>query len=210
MRTSSRPDRPPADRSLNAALPRLGRVASPATYRPAPGSIPDSPGVYRFRDENRRVIYVGKAKSLRSRLSSYFQDTSNLHPRTLAMVTSGAAVEWTVVNTEVEALQLEHFDQGVRSALQRPLPRRQVVSEPCGDVVRGVPAPDGDARCQAQGGALLRAVLQWAIRETLDLLLRVFPASHVATAYSRRAKVTVPAGLHRQVLRPLRRARDRG
>ncbi|HJR37720.1 MAG TPA: GIY-YIG nuclease family protein, partial [Nocardioidaceae bacterium] len=76
-------------------------MADPSTYRPAPGSIPASPGVYRFRDEHRRVVYVGKAKNLRARLTSYFQDLANLHPRTATMVTTAASVEWTVVNTEV-------------------------------------------------------------------------------------------------------------
>src|SRR6478672_2921232 len=83
-------------------------VRDPASYRPAPGSIPDQPGVYKFRDEHGRVIYVGKAKSLRSRLSSYFQDTFSLHPRTQTMVRTAGSVEWTVVSTEVEALQLEY------------------------------------------------------------------------------------------------------
>jgi excinuclease ABC subunit C len=83
-------------------------VADPSTYRPAPGTIPDNPGVYKFRDQHRRVIYVGKAKSLRSRLSSYFADVATLHPRTRQMVTTAASVEWTVVKTEVEALQLEY------------------------------------------------------------------------------------------------------
>ncbi|OOK65063.1 GIY-YIG catalytic domain protein [Mycobacterium kansasii] len=83
-------------------------MPDPATYRPAPGSIPVEPGVYRFRDAHGRVIYVGKAKSLRSRLTSYFADVAHLHPRTRQMVTTAAKVEWTVVNTEVEALQLEY------------------------------------------------------------------------------------------------------
>jgi excinuclease ABC subunit C len=83
-------------------------VADPSTYRPAPGEIPVDPGVYRFRDAAKRVIYVGKAKSLRPRLSSYFQDIAGLHPRTATMVTTAASVEWTVVTTEVEALQLEY------------------------------------------------------------------------------------------------------
>ena len=87
---------------------RLDRVPDPATYRPAPGSIPVEPGVYRFSDQYGRVIYVGKAKSLRSRLTSYFADIAGLHPRTRQMVTTAAKVEWTVVNTEVEALQLEY------------------------------------------------------------------------------------------------------
>ncbi|HZP14663.1 MAG TPA: GIY-YIG nuclease family protein, partial [Nocardioides sp.] len=83
-------------------------MANPQSYRPAPGEIPTEPGVYRFRDATGRVIYVGKAKSLRPRLSSYFQDIGNLHPRTATMVTSAASVDWTVVGTEVEALALEY------------------------------------------------------------------------------------------------------
>ena len=74
----------------SGATPRVGDVADPSTYRPRPGEIPVEPGVYRFRDAHGRVIYVGKAKSLRSRLSSYFQDISALHPRTRTMVTTGA------------------------------------------------------------------------------------------------------------------------
>ena len=65
-------------------------MPDPSTYRPAPGSVPDEPGVYRFSDERGRVIYVGKARNLRARLSSYFQDLANLHARTQAMVTSAA------------------------------------------------------------------------------------------------------------------------
>ncbi len=83
-------------------------MADPATYRPAPGEIPVEPGVYRFRDAQGRVIYVGKAKSLRARLNSYFQDVAGLHERTARMVTTAASVDWTVVTTEVEALQLEY------------------------------------------------------------------------------------------------------
>ncbi|HEX2894164.1 MAG TPA: GIY-YIG nuclease family protein, partial [Marmoricola sp.] len=83
-------------------------MADPSTYRPRQGSIPTRPGVYRFRDKDGRVVYVGKAKNLRARLSSYFQDVANLHPRTATMVTTAASVEWTVVATEVEALQLEY------------------------------------------------------------------------------------------------------
>src|SRR5256714_15186498 len=83
-------------------------MADPCTYRPGPGMVPDEPGVYRFLDEHGRVIYVGKAKGLRSRLNSYFADLSAMHPRTRQMVTTAASVEWTVVSTEVEALQLEY------------------------------------------------------------------------------------------------------
>ncbi|MGO1925186.1 MAG: GIY-YIG nuclease family protein, partial [Brachybacterium tyrofermentans] len=83
-------------------------MADPSTYRPERGTIPVRPGVYRFRDEHGRVIYVGKAKNLRQRLSNYFQDLSVLHERTRRMVTTAASVEWTVVGTEVEALTLEY------------------------------------------------------------------------------------------------------
>ena len=83
-------------------------MADPVTYRPETGSIPESAGVYRFRDENDVVIYVGKARSLRSRLNSYFADVHSLHPRTYAMVNSASRVDWVTVANEVEALQVEY------------------------------------------------------------------------------------------------------
>ncbi|MEU6667285.1 excinuclease ABC subunit UvrC [Streptomyces sp. NPDC046727] len=152
-------------------------MADPSSYRPRPGEIPDTPGVYRFRDEHRRVIYVGKAKSLRQRLANYFQDLANLHPRTRTMVTTAASVEWTVVSTEVEALQLEYswikeydprFNVKYRDDKSYPylavtmneqFPRVQVMR---GHKKKGVRyfGPYGHA---------------WAIRDTVDLLLRVFP-----------------------------------
>ena len=76
-------------------------MADPSTYRPRTGTIPESPGVYRFRDSGGRVIYVGKAKSLRSRLNSYFADPWTLHPRTQQMVTTAVGVDWVTVATEV-------------------------------------------------------------------------------------------------------------
>src|ERR687887_2785714 len=153
-------------------------MADPSSYRPKPGQIPDSPGVYKFRDEHRRVIYVGKAKSLRSRLSSYFQDLAHLHPRTATMVTTAASVEWTVVTTEVEALQLEYnwikeFDPrfNVRYRDDKSYP------------VLAVTLPDEYPRLHVYRGPRRKGVRYfgpyahaWAIRETLDLLLRVFPA----------------------------------
>src|SRR3954462_4232303 len=93
---------------LSVQVRRVDPVPAPSTYRPAPGAIPTSPGGYRFRDERGRVVYVGKAKNLRARLTSPLQDLVTLHPRTATMVTSAASVEWTVVNAEVEALQLEY------------------------------------------------------------------------------------------------------
>jgi excinuclease ABC subunit C len=153
-------------------------VADPSTYRPAPGTIPEEPGVYRFRDAAGRVIYVGKAKSLRSRLNSYFADLSLLHARTRQMVTSAASVEWTVVTTEVEALQLEYnwikeFDPrfNVRYRDDKSYPVLAVTLHeefPRLHVYRG-PRRKG----VRYFGPFAHA---WAIRETLDLLTRVFPA----------------------------------
>ncbi|MFI2369510.1 excinuclease ABC subunit UvrC [Streptomyces sp. NPDC018833] len=152
-------------------------MADPSSYRPKPGQIPDSPGVYRFRDEHRRVIYVGKAKSLRQRLANYFQDLAGLHPRTRSMVTTAASVEWTVVSTEVEALQLEY------SWIKEYDPRfnvkyRDDKSYPYLAVTLNEEFP----RVQVMRGAKRKGVRYfgpyahaWAIRETVDLMLRVFP-----------------------------------
>ncbi|MFE4060550.1 excinuclease ABC subunit UvrC [Streptomyces sp. NPDC059096] len=152
-------------------------MADPSSYRPKPGQIPDSPGVYKFRDEHRRVIYVGKAKSLRQRLASYFQDLAGLHPRTRTMVTTAASVEWTVVSTEVEALQLEY------SWIKEFDPRfnvkyRDDKSYPSLAVTLNEEFP----RVQVMRGAKKKGVRYfgpyghaWAIRETVDLMLRVFP-----------------------------------
>jgi excinuclease ABC subunit C len=149
----------------------------PADYRPEPGSIPTQPGVYRFRDARGRVIYVGKAKNLRARLSSYFQDIGNLHQRTAAMVTTGASVEWTVVNTEVEALQLEYswikeFDPrfNVKYRDDKSYPWLAVT---VGDEFPRVMVGRGAKRKGTRYfGPYSHA---WAIRETVDILLRVFP-----------------------------------
>ncbi|GGR71203.1 UvrABC system protein C [Streptomyces humidus] len=152
-------------------------MADPSSYRPKPGQIPDSPGVYRFRDEHRRVIYVGKAKSLRQRLANYFQDLAGLHPRTRTMVTTAASVEWTVVSTEVEALQLEY------SWIKEYDPRfnvkyRDDKSYPYLAVTMNEEYP----RVQVMRGHKKKGVRYfgpyahaWAIRDTVDLLLRVFP-----------------------------------
>ncbi len=164
-------------------------MTNPAAYRPAPGEVPDSPGVYRFRDPSGRVVYVGKAKSLRSRLASYFQDLSGLHQRTATMVTTASSVEWTVVSTEVEALQLEY------SWIKEFDPRfnvkyRDDKSYPYLAVTMGEEFP----RVQVMRGAKRRGTRYfgpythaWAIRETVDLLLRVFPVRTCSTGVFKRA-----------------------
>ncbi|CAM3475578.1 excinuclease ABC subunit UvrC [Kibdelosporangium persicum] len=134
--------------------------------------------MYKFRDSGGRVIYVGKAKSLRGRLNSYFADVSGLHPRTAQMVTTAASVEWTVVATEVEALQLEYnwikeFDPrfNVRYRDDKSYP------------VLAVTLNEEFPRLHVYRGTRRKGVRYfgpyahaWALRETLDVLLRVFPA----------------------------------
>ncbi|MGL6236659.1 MAG: excinuclease ABC subunit UvrC [Segniliparus sp.] len=146
--------------------------------RPAAGTIPTEPGVYRFRDPSGQVIYVGKAKNLRARLSNYFQDLYALAPRTRQMVTTAATVEWTVVATEVEALQLEfnwikEFDPrfNVRYRDDKSYP------------MLAVSLNEEYPRLFVYRGARRKGVRYfgpyshvWAIRNTVDLLTKVFPA----------------------------------
>ncbi|MCP3756681.1 excinuclease ABC subunit UvrC [Streptomyces sp. TBY4] len=170
-------------------------MADPSSYRPEPGQVPDSPGVYRFRDEHRRVIYVGKAKSLRQRLANYFQDLAGLHPRTATMVTTAASVEWTVVSTEVEALQLEYswikeYDPrfNVKYRDDKSYPSLAVTMNedyPRVQVMRG-PKKKGVRYFGPYGHA-------WAIRETVDLMLRVFPVRTCsAGVFKRSAQIGRP------------------
>lgn len=152
-------------------------VTDPASYRPAPGSVPTTPGVYRFRDPHGRVVYVGKAKNLRARLQNYFQPLHSLHPRTRAMVTTASSVEWTVVRNEVEALILEH------TWIKEFDPRFNVVfkddkSYPFLAVTMNEMYP----RMQVMRGERRKGVRYfgpyakaWAIRETVDSLLTVVP-----------------------------------
>lgn len=164
-------------------------MTNPASYRPEPKSIPTAPGVYRFRDPGGRVIYVGKAKDLRARLASYFQDLTALHQRTATMVTTAASVEWTVVETEVEALQLEY------SWIKEFEPRfnikyRDDKSYPWLAITFNEEYP----RVMVGRGAKRKGVKYfgpyshaWAIRETVDLLLRVFPMRSCSSGVFKRS-----------------------
>ncbi|MFL6288137.1 MAG: excinuclease ABC subunit UvrC [Actinomycetes bacterium] len=161
----------------------------PAHYRPAPGSVPDQPGVYRFLDADGRVVYVGKAKSLRSRLAQYFLDPDGLHPRTRSMVWAASSVTWTVVATEVEALQLEYawikefdprFNVKYRDDKSYPFLAVSVGEEfPRAQVMRG-----SKRKGVRYFGPYSHA---WAIRETLDQLLRVFPIRSCSAGVFKRA-----------------------
>jgi excinuclease ABC subunit C len=152
-------------------------VRSAVDYRPTSGSIPDQPGVYRFSDAQGRVIYVGKAKSLRSRLNSYFADPVSLHSRTRSMVETAAKLDWTVVRNEVEALQLEYswikefdprFNVKYRDDKSYPWLCVTLAEEYPRVMVGRGPKRKGNRYFGPYSHA-------WAIRETVDLVLRVFP-----------------------------------
>ena len=172
--------------------PRLGTMADPSTYRPRPGSIPTDPGVYRFSDRYGQVIYVGKAKNLRQRLNSYFADLGSLHFRTQSMVTSAAKVEWTVVQNELEALQLEYtwikqYDPrfNVKYRDDKSYPWLAVTwSDEFPRVFVGRGAKRKGWRYFGPYGQA------WAIRETVDLLLRVFPMRSCSTGVFNNARAT--------------------
>ena len=148
-----------------------------STRAARPAGVPDRPGVYRFRDADGRVIYVGKAKSLRSRLGSYFADPATLHPRTRSLMEAACDVDWTVVASEVEALQLEYawikeFDPrfNVRYRDDKSYPYLAITmgeEYPRALVTRGA-----KRKGTRYFGPYAHA---WAIRGTLDALLRVFP-----------------------------------
>ena len=158
-------------------------------YRPRPGEIPTSPGVYRFRDAERRVLYVGKAKNLRARLSNYFAPLRTLHERTRRMVTTAASVEWTVVGSEVEALQLEitwinEFKPpfNVRFKDDKSYPYLAVTlgdEAPRAVVTRNRKIPG--ARYFGPYPKM------WAINDTLEILLKLFPIRTCKDSDYRRA-----------------------
>jgi excinuclease ABC subunit C len=145
--------------------------------RPKPEAIPDGPGVYLFKDADGRVIYVGKAISLRKRTASYFQQRHNLHPRTAAMVEASATLEWVLVSGEVEALQLEY------NLIKQHRPRYNVryrddKTYPWLAVTVGeeIPRPRVERGRKRKGTRYFGPYTHaYAIRETLDLLLRTFP-----------------------------------
>jgi excinuclease ABC subunit C len=159
-------------------------------FRPAAGTIPTDPGVYRFHDAQGRVIYVGKARNLRARLSSYFQDPIGMHPRTASMVATAVDVDWVVVGTEVEALTLEfawikEFDPrfNVRFRDDKTYPYLAVTTGeeyPRVSVVR-----EAKRKGTRYFGPYAHA---WAIRGTVDELLKVFPIRSCRDGVFRRAK----------------------
>ena len=165
-------------------------MAEPSSYRPAPGEIPTDPGVYRFRDADGRVIYVGKAKNLRNRLNSYFASPETLRPKTYAMVHTAASVEWTVVASEMESLHLEYtwikeyaprFNIAFRDDKSYPY-----LAVTVNDVYPRAMVTRGERRKGVRYFGPYSQV--WAIRETLDALLTVFPVRTCTNGVFQRAK----------------------
>ncbi len=156
---------------------RAASTLGGVVQRPPAGTIPDAPGSYQFKDREGRVIYVGKARSLRSRLSNYFQDARSLPPRTAAMVAAAETVEWIQVRNEVEALMLEN------TLIKQHQPRFNVrLRDDKSYPFLAVTVSDDWPRPMVMRGRKRKGVRYfgpyghaYAIRETLDLLLRTFP-----------------------------------
>jgi excinuclease ABC subunit C len=165
-------------------------MANELSFRPKTGEIPTQPGVYRWLDSNGRVLYVGKAKNLRARLSNYFGPLDSLHERTRRMVTSAADVQWTIVKTEYEALQLEftwikEFDPpfNVRFKDDKSYPYLAV------SIGESVPRAFITRNRELKGVKYFGPYTQaWAVRETLDTLLKVYPVRSCTKGVYQRAK----------------------
>lgn len=164
-------------------------MSTDLSYRPATSDIPTNPGVYRFFDASGRILYVGKAKNLRARLSSYFAPLGTLHERTRRMVTSASDVKWTVVGSEFEALQLEftwikEFDPPFNIQF------RDDKSYPYLAITMGedVPRVFITRRRGIPGAKYFGPYTKaWAIRETLEQVLRVFPVRSCSDGVFRKA-----------------------
>ncbi|SCY11933.1 Excinuclease ABC subunit C [Microbacterium sp. LKL04] len=167
-------------------------MASALPYKPKPGEIPTDPGVYRFLDADGRILYVGKAKNLRARLSNYFAPLHTLHERTRRMVTTAAKVEWTVVATDIDSLQLEY------TWIQEYSPPFNVrykddKSYPYMAVTLGDEAP----RVIVTRNRRIRGAKYfgpypkvWAVHDTIDQLIKVFPIRTCSDSSYKKAMAT--------------------
>ena len=167
-------------------------MSATVAWRPPAGEIPQQPGVYRFRDVAQRVLYVGKAKNLRARLSNYFAPLESLHERTRRMVLSAASVEWTVVGTEFEALQLEftwikEFDPPFNVQFRDDKSYPYLAITLGEDVPRVLVTRNRNLKGARYFGPYTKA---WAIRETVDLMLKAFPMRSCSESTYRRAEQT--------------------
>lgn len=152
-------------------------MADVLSYRPRTGDIPQRPGVYRFLDDRGRVLYVGKAKNLRSRLVNYFAPLHTLHERTRAMVTSASEVQWTVVSNEIEALHLEYtwikeFDPpfNVKFRDDKSYPMMAITLKD--EAPRVFVTRNRNIRGARYFGPYPKV---WAVNEAIELMIKVFP-----------------------------------
>ena len=167
-------------------------MADVLPYKPRAGEIPTNPGVYRFRDADGRVLYVGKAKNLRQRLSNYFAPLRTLHERTRRMVTTAASVEWTVVSTDVDSLQLEYmwikeFDPpfNVRYKDDKSYPFMAVTM--ADEAPRVIVTRNHKIPGARYFGPYPKV---WAVHETIDLMVKAFPIRTCSDASYKRAMQT--------------------
>ncbi|MFC5930231.1 excinuclease ABC subunit UvrC [Cryobacterium melibiosiphilum] len=159
------------------------------SYRPKTGEIPTNPGVYRFRDPGGRVLYVGKAKNLRARLANYFAPLSSLHERTRRMVTTATSLEWTVVGTEVEALQLEwtwinEFDPPFNVQFKDDKSYPYLAVTLADDAPRALVTRTTGIKGARYFGPYPKV---WAVNETVELMLKAFPIRTCNNANYKRA-----------------------
>jgi len=167
-------------------------VVDTVPWRPKAGEIPQQPGVYRFQDPAGRVLYVGKAKNLRARLSNYFAPLAGLHERTRRMVLSAASVEWTVVGTEFEALSLEftwikEFDPPFNVQFRDDKSYPSLAITLGDDVPRVFVTRNRGLKGARYFGPYPKV---WAIRETVDLMLKAFPMRSCSDSSYKRAEQT--------------------
>ena len=164
-------------------------MAEDLPYKPAPGEIPTNPGVYRFRGDDDRVLYVGKAKNLRQRLANYFAPLETLHERTRRMVLTATKVDWTVVPTDVDSLQLEYqwikqynppFNVKYRDDKSYPFLAVTLADE----APRVMMTRNRKIRGAKYFGPYPKV---WAVRDTIDLMLKVFPIRTCNDSQYRRA-----------------------
>ena len=161
-------------------------------FRPKTGDIPAQPGVYKWRDAEGRVIYVGKAKSLRNRLTNYFQPLYQLHPRTQTMVLTARSLEWTVVATELEALTLEYtwikeFDPRFNVVFRDDKTYPYLALSVGDEYPRVWITRSRNRRGTRYFGPYAKV---WEIRQSLDLLLKSFPVRTCTDSAFRKARLT--------------------
>ena len=165
-------------------------MANEVSFRPKTGDIPTNPGVYRFLDANGRVLYVGKAKNLRARLSSYFAPLDTLPEKTRRMVKTASDVNWTIVKSEFEALQLEftwikEYDPPFNVVFKDDKSYPYLAISMAEEIPRAMITRNRDAKGSKYFGPYTSS---WAVRETLDTLLKVYPVRSCSAGVYRRAK----------------------